>query len=221
MRSALILFWAALSPVFALDIFVIGDSHVKEFAGIDHLTTHHLGPLTMHRIARDGLDAVNLKKMGVKEGDVAIFVFGEIDVRCHIGRQRDLKGRDLEEVMQTLVWGYLRTILQNQAQFKNLTCIVYSITPPTDTIYNIEYPRYGTLEERIQITQAMNYLLKIASQQYGIQFLDVYEDYTDALGALNTELSDGNVHIGSQYNGAIRQNLSQLLSIILCQILAY
>ena len=50
------------------------------------------GSKTMHSIGRDGLMALNLKNFGVSEGDVAVFVFGEVDARCHVGKQHVLKG---------------------------------------------------------------------------------------------------------------------------------
>ena len=44
----------------------------------------YLGPITMHRIGRDGLLFFNEKrrrKIGACEGDVVVFSFGEIDVK--------------------------------------------------------------------------------------------------------------------------------------------
>jgi hypothetical protein len=71
------------------NIHVFGDSHVSEFSNIPGCLLHYVGPITMHRIGRDGLNFLDMTSYGVQENEVAIFVFGEIDCRCHIGKQRD------------------------------------------------------------------------------------------------------------------------------------
>jgi hypothetical protein len=210
MKFFFFIFQLAFTQLFASNIFVVGDSHVTEFDGIPMMSTHYLGPMTMHRVGRDQLSAVNIKQYGVKDHDCVVFAFGEIDVRCHIGKQRDLENRTLAEIMHTLVYKYLEAILKNKEQFHHLNCIVYGITPPTDVVNNPEYPRYGPLEERVQLTKQMNGLLESACLQYGIKFLHVYDDFADENGALNKDLSDGNVHIGSHCNDPIKNKLYAL-----------
>jgi lysophospholipase L1-like esterase len=166
----------------------------------------------MHRIGRDGLTALDITKHGVNSGDAVIFAFGEIDVRCHIGKQRDLKNRDLDEIIHTLATNYLKTIAQNCAAILHITPIVYSITPPTDIAYNPDYPSYGELEDRVNISKRLNSLLKKLCLQHRIKFLDVYDDYSDEKGVLRVELSDNNVHINPAHNESIRKHLSLLFN---------
>lgn len=165
----------------------------------------------MHRISRDNLSFLHLPSHTVKEGDVAIFVFGEIDVRCHIGKQRDLSHRSLEEIIDTLVMRYLETIKLNRQLYQDLTCIVYSIVPPTDLNFNPEFPFYGSLEERVIITKQMNKRLSDWCHFYNISFLDIYDDYANDDGSLNTALSDGTVHIHPSHNEAIFHKLANIL----------
>lgn len=188
-------------------LYVVGDSHVRPFKGIMGGAINHLGPITMHRVGRDGLRIVDLHAMGVREETVVVYVFGEIDVRCHIGKQRDVKGRDLDEVIQTLVENYLRTISQNRSRYQNQVPIVCSVTPPTDVTYNPEFPYWGTLSDRIEITQKLNEELRHMCKAYGVLFLDIYSHYADSQGSLHSALSDGNVHIDAQHNGFIRDSL--------------
>jgi hypothetical protein len=186
-------------------IHVFGDSHSLEFRGIRNCIQHYLGPVTMHRISRDGFEAM---QWGINEGDVAVFAFGEIDVRCHIGRQRDLKSRDLEEIIHTLATDYVYQIVKN---FPNIIRVIYSVTPPTKIIDSLEFPSYGPIEERVENTKLLNNALKSLCQTFGIEFLDVYDDYADKNGILCIEASDDNVHIRPEFNGIIQEKLFNIL----------
>ncbi len=192
-------------------IFVVGDSHAGEFARIPNCRVHQIGSCTMHRIGRDGLSFLNLQNLGVKEGQAVVFAFGEIDVRCHIGKQRDRFNRTVYEIIDTLVHHYIKTILLNRELYHNLSCIVYSVTPPTDYVYNPNVPRYGPLEERISIAKQLNAKLADVCSQKGIAFLDVYDDYANEDGSLIVDLSDHNVHINPECNEFIHQKLRQIL----------
>jgi hypothetical protein len=191
-------------------IHVIGDSHSLEFSKIPECMVHWIGPITMHRIGRDGLNALNLKQFNVQESQAVVFAFGEIDVRCHIGKQRDQKGRPLEEIIHHLAINYIHTILKNRQQYKQLTCIVYSVTPPTNQGYNPQFPYYGSLQDRIHLSSLLNAKLALLCQLTGILFLDVYEDYADQNGTLLSHLSDGSVHIHPLYFHPIQRKLNQI-----------
>lgn len=186
-------------------IHVIGDSHSKEFRGIPHCIEHYLGPKTMYRIGKKGFEHLDFS---VRKGDALIFAFGEIDARCHIGRQRDLKQRDLDEVIYTLALHYIQKIIST---FPNGIPIVYSVTPPTNIVHNPDYPIYGSLEDRVAMTRRLNRTLYSLCQMFHIEFLDVYEEYSDEKGALRVELSDHNVHIDSAWNGPIQKKLFGIL----------
>lgn len=192
-------------------VHVFGDSHSFAFISIPVCQLHWLGGITMHRVGRDGLSFINLPAWGVQEGQVAVFVFGEIDVRCHIGKQRDEMKRDVNEVIETLVTQYIYTILLNRSLYRQLTCVVYSIIPPADLQNHIDPPFYGTLQDRVDITQRLNARLAAWCELFGIEFLNVYYDYATPEGILRAEISDGGVHIAPAHNYAITQKLNQIL----------
>ena len=144
----------------------------------------------MHRIGRDGIDCPELKKR-----DAAIFAFGEIDVRCHIGKQRDLHNRSLEEIIETLVKSYIASIKSVRDRHDQVVYIIFNIVPPTNDCYNPSFPFYGTIEDRVHITQLLNSRLKKACNEFGFLFLDVNSFYATPFGTLNRELSDKCVHI--------------------------
>ena len=65
-----------------MKIHTIGDSHsVHPWNKIDNIIIHHQGPKLCYSIGRDG---INLTNLNIKENDLLIFCFGEIDCRCHI-----------------------------------------------------------------------------------------------------------------------------------------
>lgn len=166
---------------------------------------------TMHRVGRDGLSELNILKAGVGEGDAVIFIYGEVDVRNHIGKQRDYKGRDLDEIIATLAQNYINTIITNKDLFNNITCVIMSVVPPCSDP-NPPYPVYGTVQDRVFIAKKLNAKLQSLANQNNLLFLDIYQLYSDSEGTLKVELSDGSVHINTQSNEPIKNALMELLS---------
>ncbi len=192
-------------------VHVIGDSHCQEFSNISNCSIHHLGPRTMHRVGRDGLAILDFRSLGVQENDVVILAFGEIDVRCHIGKQRDFYGRALTEIIDTLLENYFKTVLENSAFYNNLTVLTYTVTPPIPVALNIAYESYGPVEDRVFISKLLNQKLIESSHHLGVDVIDVYNDYADNDGILLENLSDGSVHIHSCCNWIIQEKLHEIL----------
>ena len=172
---------------------------------------HWFESKTMFRIGRDGLGILNLKNFGVKNNDAAVFVFGEIDARCHIGKQCDVSKRALVEVIDTLARNFLETIQKNRTTFEKLYCVIVSVTPPTNNHYNWVYPYYGSIEDRVAITRQLNSKLKDLSADYGFDFLDIYSLYATSDGILDDNVGDGVVHVNAHQNDKIKQKLLNLL----------
>jgi hypothetical protein len=194
------------------EIHVFGDSHSFFcFDKIDGIKVHWLGPRTMHRVGREGLLGLNSITFGVQNNDICIFVFGEIDVRCHVGKQRDIYHRSEDEILKELVQQYVNTIIENRKLFQTLHCVIFAVIPPSDNGYNPDYPFYGTLEERVRLTKTLNQYLKDVARESGIYVLDVYENYATSSGSLNPEMSDGQVHINQNCNGPVKEELAKLL----------
>ncbi len=200
-----------VTGISAENIFVFGDSHCRELQYISGYIDRYKGPTTMHRIGRDGLQFLNLLAEGVNEGDVALFVFGEIDIRSHVVNQRDSYKRSIEEILDTLAKNYIKTIIVNRSFYNDILCVVCSVTPPTDGFLNEQYPVSGSIEERVQFTQRLNKKLSKLCHRNQIAFLDVYDDYATSEGILNPDLSDGNVHISPLHIEPIRNKLEKIL----------
>lgn len=183
-------------------IHVIGDSHSRAFSSSSDpkCVVHWVGPKTMFGLRKPTavngapLDACSL---GAVAGEGALFVFGEIDVRVHIGRVRDREKRTLEDIVADLVEHYLNAV-ERSAQ-KGVRCAVAAVLPPSEKGLNASYPFYGSLGERVEIQRVLNQHLRAACKERGLLFLDYVDFYANSDGSLNHAFSDGHVHIRSQH----------------------
>lgn len=169
---------------------------------------------TMHKVGRDGLSYLDIRKFGVRDGDICVFTFGEIDVRMHIGRQRDVYKRALNEILDTLLGTYMRTIRGNLAFFKDITCVLVSTVPPATnaaTQLSPSYPIHGTAADRVNIAKKLNKCLEVLAAENGFLFLNIYPLFADANGVLMRQLSDGHVHVNIKENYRIKNLLIELL----------
>jgi len=60
---------------------------------------------------------------------------------------------------------------------------------------NSDFPYLGTDEERKAYVLYFNEKLQQKCFEYNFLFLNIYDNYIDSNGYLNTSLSDGGVHI--------------------------
>ncbi len=185
--------------------FSIGDSHsMFTFRDIPGIVNVALGPVTMHRVGRDGLDRFSLFRKEswiwpervLKHGDSIYFSFGEIDCRCHIEKERQ-KGRSLDDIVTTLADLYVRAIVQVRRD--GIGYWVVSVTPPAYQKYLRFFHSFspvGSDENRALYTEALNEKLKYFAAQNGIAYLDIYSLYADDKKMMRYELSDTRVHVG-------------------------
>lgn len=183
-----------------MTVFTIGDSHSRFGWNMERVCNHYMGSVLCHTIARDGSRRCDLRRIkGLEDGDVVIFCFGEIDVRCHV-HKHILPECSFQQVIQHLVERYLKSISEivSSSQKKCLRVGVYNIVPPSRksiTHENIHYPYNGTDEDRKAYTLYFNERLREECKAYDFTFVDIYDHYTDKEGFLNPVLSDGSIHI--------------------------
>jgi hypothetical protein len=192
-------------------LHVIGDSHAKFiFRNTAGIKVHYLGPVTMHRVARDGRDFLRLRDLKVHDRDVVVWCLGEIDVRCHILHQSRLQNSATESIVRKLAETYLLSIAAIQRDAHDLHTVVLAVIPPTDQVNNEEFPRVGSLEERIEARQLLNEALRENCAARSFHFLDPFSPFTDPIGALKENMSDGNVHCGPAYAPIIVDQVTKL-----------
>ena len=56
---------------------------------------------------RKKLNFINFRSYGIKDNDIVIYQFGEVDCRCHIGKQL-LLNRSLNEITLELINNYIK-----------------------------------------------------------------------------------------------------------------
>lgn len=180
-----------------------GDSHATHHGGwtkinIPNLTiqTNHLPGKLAYSFGRDKEQVV---KGGLKNGDIVVFCFGEIDCRCHINKYEP----NWRESIDGLVKAYLENVQRNLQGVEGVTTCVYNVVPPLERENPINFaaekgsgvPAEGTDKDRQNYTIYMNKKLKEECEKYGYIFFDVYDKYCDEKGFIKVELSDGNCHI--------------------------
>lgn len=181
----------------------------------DYYYTHHINNKTMHGISNEQfLHEEFLRDRNVKDNDFLLFVFGEIDNRCHIWKQVEENGRALEEVINVLVQEYISNILKATSTFKGLTLCVFGIIPPLDNsnYQSEEFPIFGSIEQRIHSTQLLNETLEKKCAENGIRFFAVNEHYATEKGDLKWEVSDQFCHISSYFQEyALKKMLATMI----------
>lgn len=179
------------------DVIVFGDSHSKAcFSRILRCRVQWLGPVTMHRVGRDGMAFLDIRRHGVRPTDTTVFVFGEIDVRVHVARQRDERGRPVEAEVDRLARAYVAAVAANRAASPHARTLVAAAIPPSDTLSTAQkYPIYGPLSERVDITRRLNAAVREHAAGAGIGFLDLYTPFAGPDGSLDIKYSDYDHHI--------------------------
>lgn len=185
--------------------FSLGDSHAAfTFMHIPRALRLSLGPVTMHRIGRDGLEGFLLfgsdnflwPRSLMRPGDEVFFSFGEIDCRCHILQQVAL-GRSESEIIDTLALHYIQAL--GKERIEGVKFWVVSVVPPADAArlrYFTSFTPVGSDAERVRITRLLNERMSQLAAENGLLYLDLYSAYADKDGMLPLLLSDGLTHIG-------------------------
>lgn len=192
-------------------IQLYGDSHSSFlFRNIrHHYTDFSQSGITMHRIGRDN-KIINFEESHQSPYSVFIFVYGEIDCRIHIHKQKQL-GRDEDEIINKLVDNYLNTIAGCITVFHSIivSCVPPPISKYMTRIQNHSELPLGSDADRIRYTKKMNKALKTKCAEKNFFFLDFYDYYSDGIGCLKYDLSDTNCHIDK--NSKVLEVLNDLL----------
>lgn len=185
-------------------IYIYGDSHASySFKNLKiNYTDLHENSITMYRIGRDNM-IINFNKDIIKNGDIIVLSYGEVDCRCHIQKQIDL-GKNEDDIINELVNDYFKTI-KNNIKDLDVKIIIVGVIPPTKQYdYEIlhgpilhEFPFVGSDEDRVRYTNKVNKLLEEISINNNYIYFNPYSYYTRSDGTLKFELSDNSVHLGN------------------------
>ena len=191
-------------------IFTFGDSHSRfGFNDISNIRINELGARLCYTFGNLKLEILNIKNYDVKENDIVIFCFGEIDCRAHIYKLVN-ENTSYEQIIDSITYNYFEAVKKNVEQYKNIKTIIYNVVPPSDVSlihtkeeiqnkvlvkHKTELPWKGSNEERMKYHLYFNKKIKDLCIKNNYIFMDVYDRYCDSNGFLKRELSDYNVHI--------------------------
>jgi hypothetical protein len=188
-------------------IFIYGDSHAyNSFKGLkyDHRNCHQ-NAITMFRIGRDNI-IINFNKDDIRENDILVLCYGEVDCRCHVQRQINT-GRNEDDVIHELVSSYYQTIVNNINTIanKNVKIIMVGVIPPTkqsdyESLHGPilhDFPFVGSDEDRVRYTDKVNKKIEELAKERNFTYFNPYLYYTRKDGTLRYELSDYIVHLGN------------------------
>lgn len=172
---------------------------------------HWLGSIPMKQFAQEKTKVLDICNYGVTDDDIVIFVFGEIDVRYHIGPRVFKTRKSIDEVVDELVHGYFEAIKRSIANYNNLVVVVMGVLP-TRNLKSINLSeKCAPLIHRIAYTNCLNSHLKKWCNCANFYFLDVFDLYAIQGGLLNAKYADETVHINYRYNGPIKERLMKLV----------
>ena len=187
-------------------IHCIGDSHVYLFSGVDmiagndvlpYFKTYRLGPHTAYNaiLRRNLIERIIMNE--VRQGDLIMFCFGEIDCRAHLIKQSELQKKPLKDVVTDCVDRYFK-IFEIAKQY-GFSLIAWNVPPSSlEDIEYGEYSTYGSCKQRNETTQLFNELLKKRCEKYGVIFLSIFDKLIDTDGLTNTSYYLDQIHLSQK-----------------------
>lgn len=181
-------------------IFLFGDSHARiSFSSLSDASNHATNSITMFRIGRDdhAFMDLNTGQRIVPLDATAVFCYGEVDCRCHIGRQPTPP----EVTVDSVATAYISSIIKHAPQTTRV--MICAVPPPTkqhdfeqvNGPITHEFPFVGSDADRSYYTTLMNARLKELCQIHDLIFLDPFDHVRDDQGLMIFPQSDRTVHV--------------------------
>ena len=204
-------------------IHIFGDSHSRIYSS-PYLSNYickvyYTGPITMHRIGRDKPTLAQLKEMSktyyteylpkakkeyqhmkypasdeIKPNDIVIFVFGEIDIRNHIGENAKKANISLYESIKICVDRYMETILY----LKNKMVNVGVYCPPASSVGWPTTYGYANVRVRNNMTLAFNNYLGEKCVENDIRFVNICKEMILPTGETDQKFIMDDIHLSQQ-----------------------
>jgi len=174
-------------------IYVIGDSHVREFIGEDFQriwigapTSYGLFNLNSRSQSRNKI--FSAIEYIPKESSI-ILVTGEIDCRLHIFEQQGKMIGAIEKTVQNSL------LFCKELKLMGYKVFFYNINPAgwEENIYKIEF--FPTSKIRSEIYLIANRATRLLSPIYRVDIVDIFDHLVGERGILNKEYTQDGVHI--------------------------
>ena len=179
-------------------VHVFGDSHTRAFSKIPNVHLHQTNGMSLREVGELGM-RYDLSPWGRKDRNDAVFVYGAVDARVHIGRLAIDSQIDEAEVISPIAEKFVHQLVLFCDEW-NLRGFVSSVIPAVDLKKaNPEavIPTLGTLEERIKRTQLLDSNVQALCwrQHPKIRWFDPHKPFRTPEGGLNMDHSDSIVHL--------------------------
>jgi hypothetical protein len=204
-------------------IYAIGDSHARFcFSGCVGVQICSHSTITLRRVVRqeESLLSNIIKKIKPIKNDILIFLFGEIDIRCHADPLiKHRKKITMDGLLKMWAQTYVDKI--NCLGTNGAKISIASIPPPLtkekwiiseegkEKIKIVTPPANGWDFERALYTKTINKYFKIECGRMGWDYFDIYSKYADEFGMLPLNKGDGTVHIKD--NSEIKKMINELI----------
>jgi len=195
-------------------VHVVGDSHVNFFTGNGSIFpnpppvhfknpnepffVHWIGPALAYKLDKRVREIINLSKEYFKEGDEGLLVFGEIDCRCHILKNR-IQNEDIDTAAQRCVYQYAKYAhwLRAETGFK-WNFFGPNPSMPAMSVGGNWFDTVGTPKERNEATKSFNRHLKAYAVTHGFGFVSIFERLVDKDLNTNTNYYLDGVHLSQK-----------------------
>ncbi len=201
-------------------IHCIGDSHVAVFSGMDlvdgkycdtlpFFRTHYLGPHTAYNLMKRRDAIGRIIREHVKPGDAVMLCFGEIDCRAHLLRQSQVRGRQLEEVVDECADRYMEVV--DFIKGLGFTVLLWNVVPArAEEIDYGEYSSYGSCAERNHVTALFNKRLEYLCGIRGVAFISIFQKLLDGNGKGDPAYYGDEIHLSQKAMPLIMEEMDRL-----------
>jgi len=176
-------------------LLTLGDSHALFcYAGVAGARIYWRGPVTMHRVARDGIGSVTPGNFRPSKSDVVVLSFGEIDCRAHIPKIASDRQTTTRAETLALCDRFERAFVKFERKYPARFAISCVVPPSKEGLLTKFYrSTEECFEDAIAIRDTMN--SRLAEMAPLIDFRDSFRSLG---GGLLAEVSDGLMHIDSR-----------------------
>lgn len=226
-------------------VYIIGDSHVSIFSGVDTKTDGkiHIQPewgycytikdgdfisLRPHNNFEQRLNGVTAIKMGsntaynlinkvkkikdiidaynINSDDKLLLMFGEIDIRAHLGFKESI-----DEAITECVDRYVNVLKELKSMGLTVGVFAPYASLPNELHYNIGR-NYGNSQSRNKLTTQFNAQLKIKLDDLGMVFKDIHKLMLNDDYSSNKIYFKDNIHASKNVIPFIREELMTLVN---------
>lgn len=200
-----------------MKIYCIGDSHAHFFGGKSRLRNWQkerqyprwcinripifkaliVGPTTAYNLVKEGSTTQGREKLfatveKLPKNSRVMLVFGEIDCRLHLLKQARLQERSVEDVVNECVDRYFSVFLE----IKDIkySPIAWHVTPTLDSDH-LDFPAFGTWQERLEVTKMFNARLSKLAEENTIPVITIFNKLLNEDGTVKGEYFQDAIHL--------------------------